>query len=79
MPKYEVRFEIDVVASSPEQAAIAARDILLNPDTSIMANVHEYKYHKPADDWFADCDIGWCADFRYGGVRPDQVFAFEII
>jgi hypothetical protein len=77
MPRYEVRFEIDVVASSPEQAAIAARDILLNPDTSTTADIHEYKYYKPADDWFVDCDRGWCADFRSGGVRPDLVFAFE--
>jgi hypothetical protein len=30
MTKFEVRFVIDVVASSPEQAATIARDMLLD-------------------------------------------------
>ena len=37
--KYEVRFAVEVRASSPEQAAVVARDMLLDPDTELCADV----------------------------------------
>lgn len=77
MRKFLIVFEINVEAETPGQASIIARDILLNPDASLIADVHEYEYNKDAWDWFANMDAGWCADFRHGGVRPDQLFAIE--
>ena len=56
--KYEVRFAIDVRASSPEQAATIARDMVLDPDTELHADVHEYEYYEPAEDWFPCVDHG---------------------
>ena len=38
--KFEVRFAVEVRASSPEQAAAIARDMLLDLDTELHANVH---------------------------------------
>lgn len=75
MRKFLVVFEIDVEAKTPEKAAVIARDVLLDPSISLLADVHEYEYNEEAWDWFANMDAGWCADFRHGGVRPDQVFA----
>jgi hypothetical protein len=36
--KYEVRFAVEVRASPPEQAAVVARDMLLDPDTELCAD-----------------------------------------
>ena len=74
MPRYEVRFEIDVDASSPEIAVRAARDMLLDPEQRILADVHEYEYCEAADDWFPNHDKGWHADFSEGGVQPQYFF-----
>jgi hypothetical protein len=79
IPKYAVVFEIEVDASSPERAATIARDSLLNPNVSIHADVHEYKYYGPADDWFPERDEGWQADFdERGGVRP-HIFGWKTL
>ena len=37
--KYEARFAVEVCASSPEQVAVVARDVLLDPDTELCADV----------------------------------------
>ena len=77
--KFEVRFEIDVEALSPEQAATIARDMLLDPDTWLMGNVRAYQFHEPADDWFPCEDKGvsvyfgdqWPRHYSYGGaIKP---------
>jgi hypothetical protein len=67
--KYTVRFEIDVTATSPERAALAARDILLGTDTRILADVFPFEYVEAADDWFATESRGWQAEFD-GAVQP---------
>jgi hypothetical protein len=61
--KYEVRFHIDVYAHSPEKAAEIARDMLLDPDTELTANVHQYEYYAPAEDWFPRENEGVWAHF----------------
>jgi hypothetical protein len=74
--KYEVRFALEVRASSPEQAATIARDMLLDLDTGLCADVHAYEYCKPADDWFPSEDCGvW---FAFGDRRPDFIYGGEI-
>lgn len=78
MPKYEVRFEIDVEASSPDKAVITARDMLLDPQQHVVADVYEYEYYEPADDWFPNHDRGWYADFGKDGVRPEHFFPWEM-
>jgi hypothetical protein len=70
--KFEVRFAIDVVASSPEQAATIARDMLLDLDTELHADVHEYEYHEPAEDWFPCEDHGVAVYF--GDIRPAYIY-----
>ena len=46
--KFEVRFEVEVHASSPEQAAAIARDMMLDPDTQVHGGVHAFEYCEPA-------------------------------
>jgi hypothetical protein len=71
--KFEVRFTVEVIASSPEQAATIAHDMVLDPDAPVHADVHAFEYYEPADDWFPCEDHGvsvWFGDvrFTYGGV-----------
>jgi hypothetical protein len=78
MPRYEVTFELDIEASSPEQAAVIARDRMLDPDETLFADIHEYAYCADADDWFPDDGHGWQARFeKPPGVRPSAMIAFE--
>jgi hypothetical protein len=72
MSKFEVRFAIDVVASSPEQAAAIARDMPLDPDTQLHANANAYEYHEPAEEWFPCGDHGVLVYF--GDPRPDYIY-----
>jgi hypothetical protein len=66
MTKFEVRFAIEVRAETPQQAAIIARDMLLDPDTELHADAHAYEYYKPAEDWFPCEDEG--VSFCFGDV-----------
>jgi hypothetical protein len=73
---YTVRFEIEVRASSPKQAATIARDTMLNPDAKINVDVHAMYYHPEADDDFPVERSGWYAHFD-GAVQPVIFFAWE--
>jgi hypothetical protein len=42
-PTYEVEFKIEVCASSPEQAARIARDMLLDPDARLACDVRRFE------------------------------------
>jgi hypothetical protein len=58
MAQFEVRFTVEVRASSPEQAASIARDMLLDPDTQLHGDVHAFEYYEPAEAWFPCEDHG---------------------
>lgn len=72
---YTVRIEMDVRAKGPEEAAVVARDALLNPDARILIDVHPQKYIKEADEFFPDDDRGWYAEFEHS-VRPKIFFSW---
>jgi hypothetical protein len=42
-PTYEVECKIEVRASSPEQAAIIARDMMLDPDARLCLDVYPFE------------------------------------
>jgi hypothetical protein len=67
MQKFEVRFLIEVRAASPEQAATIARDMLLDPDSDMHADVHPIEYYKAADDYFPVEGRGWSVYFGDSG------------
>jgi hypothetical protein len=73
---YEVRFHLRIPTDDPERASITARDILLNPDAVVSADVFEIEYYEPADDHFPNEDHGWFAEFD-GSVRPKTFFEFK--
>jgi hypothetical protein len=56
--KFEVRFAIEVHASSPEQAAAIARDMMLDPDTQLHGEVRAFEYYEPGEAWFPCEDSG---------------------
>jgi hypothetical protein len=76
MTTYTARFEIEVQAGTPQQAATIARDIMLDPDAQISVDVHSMEYVDAADSWFPIEKQGWYAWFD-GSVRPENFFAWE--
>jgi len=73
---YSVRFEVEVRAATPEQAATIARDIMLDPTAQISVDVFPMEYVEAADEWFPTEKHGWYASFD-GSVHPDNCFAWE--
>jgi hypothetical protein len=73
---YTVRFEIEVHAATPKQAATIARDIMLDPDAKISVDVFPMEFVEEADDWFPTEKYGWYAWFD-GSVHPEDCFAWE--
>lgn len=81
IPKtYEVTFKIEVPGRTPEEAAKIARDMLLDPDTNLAADVRKLYWHEDACDWFPNEDEGMNAYFgdyhrrnRYRGAGPAPV------
>ena len=65
--KFEVHFTVEAPASSPEQAAAIARDMLLDPDTWLHAEVRAFEYYEPAEDWFP-CE-GRGVSVYFGDIR----------
>ena len=78
MTTYTVRFEIEVHAATPEQAATIARDMLLDPDVLTHADVFPMEYVEEADDWFPTYERGWAARFE-GSVHPDYCIEWETL
>jgi hypothetical protein len=84
---YEVRFEIEVRAPSPEQAARIVRDMLLDPDARLACDVRPLEYIAEAEDWFPAVDHGtmvYFGDHRHGRVsadpvRPSDSVAYETV
>jgi|KBSMisStaDraftv2_1062788.scaffolds.fasta_scaffold218218_3 hypothetical protein len=75
--KYTVRFDIDVLATTPERAAMAARDILLATDTRIIADVFPYIYIEAAEEWHHTEDRGWWIEFREGAAKPSEIVEWK--
>ena len=73
---FTVRFDIEISADTPRQAAIMARDVLLNPDAHIGLDVHPMEYVQTADMWVPVENHGWHGWFR-DSVRPAHFFAWE--
>ena len=71
--RYVIRFDIELLATSPERAAVAARDILLGTDTRVIADVFPFEYIEAAEDWFHTEDRGWWVEFREGTARPYHI------
>jgi len=77
MTTYTVRFEIEVHAETPKQAAMIARDIMLDPDESLHVDVFPMEYVEEADDWFPTHKRGWYAWFE-GSVHPKDCFEWAM-
>lgn len=60
---YRVRFEIEVHAASPEEAAKIAHDMALDPDTPLAADVRRLDWCEEAWEWLAAEDRGWMVYF----------------
>jgi hypothetical protein len=75
--KYEICFELEVTADTPEQAVVIARDILLDPDCKVAANIYPFEYVEEAEDFFPTHKHGWFSRFDNGSVRPDYCIAWE--
>lgn len=75
---YTVRFQFEVKADNPTQAATVARDIMLDPEAKISVDVFPMEYVEAADDWFHTEKHGWYAWFD-GSVRPEECFAWEMM
>jgi hypothetical protein len=73
---YTVRFDVEVKASSPEQAATTARDILLNTDIRVIADVFPFVYIEEAEEWHHTEVRGWWVEFD-GAVRPSNTVEWE--
>lgn len=76
MPKFEVTWSVDINASSPEHAAMTARDMMLDASEEVvLLDVRQYTYCEPADDYFPDLDHGWQARFEdtRDPVRPSRM------
>lgn len=69
MTTYTVRFELEIEAATPKQAVTIMRDILLNPDSQVHADVFPMEYVEAAEDWFHTEKYGWYAWFE-GDVHP---------
>ena len=54
-----------------------ARDVMLNPDETLSADVHAHMYHEEAGEYFPDEDHGWRAEFTPGQIRPKCVFGWR--
>jgi hypothetical protein len=85
-PTFEVRFEVDVRAETPEQAACIAREMLLDPDSRVHCDVHPYEWVEAADDWVPTSKRGtlvYFGDHRKGAaaapVRPSDSVAWTRI
>lgn len=74
---YVVRVEVRVHASTPGEAARVARDMMLDPDTRLTANVHATYWHDEAGDLFAREDHGWWVYFG-DGWPTHQILGGEI-
>ena len=55
--KFVVRYEIEVCAVTPEEAAKLARGRMRNPDVILALDVSPML--RLGDDWFPSDDIGW--------------------
>jgi hypothetical protein len=62
-PTYEVECKIEVRASSPEQAASIARDMMLDPDSRLFFHVYPFEYVEAAGESHPTGEHGWAAYF----------------
>lgn len=74
--KYTVEFKIEVDAATPRQAAIVARDMMLDVDTRLHVDIYPHEFIEEAQDWFPIEDHGWYASFEKS-VHPDIFFSWE--
>jgi hypothetical protein len=71
---FVVRFEIEVRAATPEQAAVLARDRMLDPDAPMSMDI--LPMVEIAGDLFSVDDEGWQARFSKG-VKPVELIAWR--
>ena len=67
MIRFQVVWSEEIWATSPVHAARIARDMMLNPDVILYADVHPVEYCEEADDWFPVMVRGWQARFEFPG------------
>jgi hypothetical protein len=78
MTTYTVQLEIEIEAETPRQAAMIARDIMLDVDAKVKVDVFPMEYVEAAEDWFPTHKRGWCAHFE-GSVRPKDCFEWAMM
>jgi hypothetical protein len=78
MATYTVRFEIEINAATPLQAATIARDMMLDPDSKVHVDIFPMEWIEEAEEYHPTHKRGWYAWFD-GSVHPKDCFAWEVL